>query len=163
MEPNVTFAQKSDVFDELKNSFDFGNKANEYADSTLDYIKKCYQQTSTDDIQYYARKAKNEIDYSKTQSGYAESNASDAEDEADDIGCDGAENEADDAEGNFNTAKSRFDDASTYLRRVENADDRDDAENNLRKAKNYVEEGISYLKYALADLKDAVEQLNRCQ
>lgn len=162
VKPNVTFGQKSEVFEELQNSFDYGKKAIEYADSTLDYIKKCYQETALDDIQYYARKAKNEIDYSESQSGYAESDASDAEDEADDIGCDGAENESDDAEGNFSNAKSRFDDAYTYLKRVENADDRDDAEYNLRKAKRFVEEGLTFLNYAMADLNDAVKELNGC-
>ncbi len=161
--PNVSFGQKSDVYDELDNAFDYGKKAKEYATSTQDYIKKCYQQTTIDDIQYYARKAKNEIDYAKTQTGYAESDASDAEDEADDISCDDAEDEADDAEGNFYTAKSRFDDAYTYLRRVEYADNKDDIEYNLRKAKSYVEEGLNYLNYALTDLNDAVDELNDCK
>ena len=160
--PQLSYGQKSEVYDELSDAFDYGKKANEYAVSTLDYIKKCYQQTTIDDIQYYARKAKNEVDYAKSQTGYAESDASDAEDEADDVGCDDAEDEADDAEGNFYSAKSRFDGAYTYLKRAEYSDNKDDIEYNLRKAKSYVEEGMNYLKYALTDLNDAVEELNDC-
>ncbi len=161
--PNATFGQKSDVFEELEDSFNYGKKANEYANSALSYIKECYRQTSIDDLHYYARKAKNEIEYAKSQSGYAESDASDAEDEADDINCDDAEDEADDAEGNFYTAKSRFDDAYTYLRRVEYEDKKDDIEYNLRRAISYIDEGIKYLGYALADLNDAVDELNDCK
>lgn len=161
--PQYSFGQKSNVYDELIDAFDYGKKAKEYAISTLDYIKKCYQQSSIDDIQYYARKTKNEIDDAKNQTGYAESDASDAEDEADDIDCDDAEDEADDAEGNFYSAKSRFDDAYTYFKRAEYSDDKDAIEYNLRKAKNYVEEGINYLNYAMTDLNDAVEELNDCE
>jgi len=159
---SYVYCQKSEVYDEISDAFDYGKKAKEYAVSTLDYIKKCYQQTSIDDIQYYSRKAKNEIEDAKTQTGYAESDASDAEDEADDIGCNDTEDEADDAEGNFYTAKSRFDDAYTHLRRAEYSDDNDDIEYNLRKAKNYIEEGINYLNYALTDLNDAIDELNDC-
>ena len=161
--PNVIFGQKSDVYNELKSAFDYGKKAKEYATSTQDYIKKCYQQTTIDDIQNYARKAKNEIDYAKTKTGYAESDASDAEDEADDIGCDNAEDESDDAERNFYIAKSRFDDAYTYLKRVEYADNKDDIEYILRKAKSYVEEGLNYINYGLTDLNDAVDELKDCR
>lgn len=160
--PQFSYGQKSEVYDELSDAFDYGKKANEYSASTLDYIKKCYQQTSIEDIQYYARKAKNEIDYVKTQTSYAETDASDAEDEADDIGCDDAEDEADNAEGNFYTAKSGFEDAYTYLRRAEYSDDMDDIENNLRRAISYVEEGLNYLRYALTDLNDAIDELNDC-
>ena len=159
---NSILGQKSDVYDELSSSFDYGQKAKEDANTTLNYIKKCYQQSTIEDIQYYARKAKNEIDDAKTQSEYAESDASDAEDEADDISCDDAEDESDDAEGNFYTAKSRFDDAYTYLKRAEYSDDKDDIEYNLRKAKNYIEEGINYVDYAMTDVNDAIDELNDC-
>jgi hypothetical protein len=161
--PLISFGQKSDVADELSDAYDYGKKAKEYAVSTLDYITKCYEQDTLDDVQYYARKAKNEIDYAKTQSGYAESDASDAEDEANDISCDDAEDEADDAEGNFYTAKSRFDDAYTHLSRAEYSDEKDDIEYNLRRAKSYIEEGINYLNYASTDLNDAVDELNECE
>lgn len=160
--PQFCFAQKSKIYDELSDAFDYGKKAKEYAVSTLDYIKKCYQQITIDDIQYYAGKAKNEIDYAKTQSGYAESDASDAEDQADDISCDYAKDEADDAEGYFYSAKSKFDEAYRYLRRAVYTDDKDDIEYNLRKAKSYVDEGISYLNYALTYLNAAVDDLNDC-
>lgn len=161
--PNTTFGQKSNVFEELEDSFDYGKKANEYADSAISYIEECYGQTSIDDIHYYTRKAKNEIDYSKSQSGFAESDASDAEDEADDISCDDAESESDDAEGNFYLAKSRFDEAYTYLRRAEYDEKKEDIEYNLRRAINYIEEGMNYLRYAMVDLNDAVDELNDCK
>lgn len=160
--PELCFGQKSEIYEELSDAFDYGKKANEYAVLSLNFLKKCYQQATIDDIQYYARKSKNEIDNSKSQAGYAESDASDAEDEAEAIGCYNAQDEADDAEGNFYAAKSRFDDAYTYLRRVEYSDSKNDIEYNLRRAKSYIEEGMRYLKYALTDLNDAVEELNTC-
>src|SRR5687767_2132618 len=109
-----TYGQKSDVYDELSSSFEYGKTAVSYGNNTLDYIKKCSSQSSLEDLQYYARKGKNEADNARLQSDYAETDAGDAEDEADDISCDDAESEADDAEGNFSTADSRFDDAYSY-------------------------------------------------
>lgn len=160
--PVSSFGQQSEVYEELSDAFDYGKNANEFAISTLDYIKKCYQQYSIDDIQYYARRAKNEIENAKYQSDYAASYASDAENKAEDINCDDAEDKADDAEGNFYTAKSRFDDAYTYLRRAENSENEDDMAYNLRKAISYIEEGINYINNALSDLNDSVEGLNDC-
>lgn len=160
LSPNIALAQRGEVYDELSNSFDYGKKALEYTESSLTYIKKCYSQTSIDDVQYYARRAKNEIDNAKTQTGYAASDASDAEDEANNLGFDNTEDEADDAEGNFYSAKGKFDEAYTYLRRVEYADNKEDAAYNLRRAKSSIEDGIRYLGHALEDLNDAVDQLN---
>lgn len=161
--PSFSYGQKNEVFEELSDAFDYGKKADEYVVSTLDLIKKCYQQSTVEDIHYYARRAKNEIDNAKYQTGYAESDASDAEDEADDISCDDAEDEADDAEGNFNIAASRFEDAYNYLRRVEYADNKYDIEYNLRNAKSSIEDGMNYLRFAMNDLNDAVEALNECR
>jgi len=161
--PSFSYGQKNEVFEELSDAFDYGKKADEYVVSTLELIKKCYQQSTVEDIHYYARRAKNEIDNAKYQTGYAESDASDAEDEADDISCDDAEDEADDAEGNFNIAASRFEDAYNYLRRVEYADNKYDIEYNLRNAKSSVEDGMNYLRFAMNDLNDAVEALNECR
>ncbi len=161
--PSYSYGQKNEVYEELSDAFDYGKKADEYVVSSLELIKKCYQQSSIDDVHYYARRAKNEIDNARYQAGYAESDASDAEDEADDISCDDAEDEADDAEGNFNIASSRFEDAYNYLRRVEYADNRYDVEYNLRNAKSSVEDGMNYLRFAMNDLNDAIDALNDCK
>ncbi|WP_018477015.1 hypothetical protein [Pontibacter roseus] len=160
LSPDFAFGQKSDVYDELSSSFNYGKKSLEYTEASLGYIKKSHLQSSVEDVQLYARRAKNEIDYAKTQTGYAESDASDAEDEASDIGFDNTEDEADNAEGNFYSAKGKFDEAYTYLRRVEHADNKEDADYNLRRAKSSIEDGLRYLSYALEDLNDAVDELN---
>lgn len=159
---NVCLAQKDDVYDELESAFSYAKQSTSYANDALDYIKKCYSADSLDDIQYYARKAKNEIDDAKSQASYASSDASDAEDEADDIDCDDAEDEADDAESDFYSAQSDFDDAYTYLRRAEYSDEVDDIEYNLRRAKSSIEDGLNDLGYGLSNLNDAVDELNNC-
>ncbi len=68
--PHNSYGQKSEVYEELSNALEYGSNANDYAASALYYINKCYDQTSIEDIKYYARYAKSEIDYAKTQTGY---------------------------------------------------------------------------------------------
>lgn len=158
----TSFGQKSDVYDELTSSFDYAKTAISYGNNVLGYIKKCGDQSSLEDMQYYARKAKSEADDARLQSDYAETDAGDAEDEADEISCDDAENEADDAESNFSTADSRFDDAYSYLKKAEYSDNTDDLIYYLKKAKDSAENGIRYAEDGLSDLQDAVNELNDC-
>lgn len=158
-----SFSQKDEVYDELSSAFSYGNQSLSYANDALSDIKRCYSEDNIDDIQYYARRAKIDIDDAMTQAGYAESDADDAEDEADDINCDDAEDEADDAESDFYSAKSDFDDAYSYLRRAENSDEIDDIEYNLRRAKLSIEDGIRDLNYALSNINDAIDELNDCR
>lgn len=158
----ICLAQKDKVYDELESSLSNAKQSASYANDALDYIQKCYSADNLDDIQYYAKKAENEIDDAKSQAGDASSDASDAEDEADDIDCDDAEDEANDAESYFHNAQSNFYDAYIYLGRVEYLDDIDNIKYNLRCAKSAIEDGLDDISDGLSNLNDAVDELNDC-
>ena len=160
--PNLIFGQKSDAYNELKSSFAYGKTAKDNANTSLDDLKKCYQQSSIDDFQYYVRKTISGIEDAIMKTGYAEDDASIAEIAAGNTNCNDAENKANSAAEDFNTAKSGFDNAAAYLKRVVASDNKDDIEFNLKKAKDAIEEGIIDLNNAFINLNDAVTELKTC-
>jgi hypothetical protein len=159
---NFTFSQKSEVYNKLKSSIDYGKKAKEFANSTLNYVEKYYHRTSSDDVKSFIRNAKTEIDNANSKAASAESDADDAGVKANKVNCGDAGRKANDADGNFRTVKSRFDDAYAWFDQAQNEENIDDSEYKLRKAKSYVEDGIQYLNSALRSLNEAIAELNDC-
>ncbi|MDJ1483483.1 hypothetical protein QNI16_23495 [Cytophagaceae bacterium YF14B1] len=159
----VTKAQKDQVEDEIRSSFDYSKKVLTYVEESISYMNKCKHTSSLEDAKLYAKRAKNEIDYAIRECSNAVSDASDAESEASDIRCDDTESEADDAEEEFSAAKTKFDDAYTYLRRAENASDSDEFIQNYKRSLSAIEDGIEKIRSGQVNLREALNNLNSCK
>jgi hypothetical protein len=159
---NNLFGQKSEFYEELSSSIDEGKKASEYAEYSMYYIKKCFEQNNISDIHSYAKKAKYEIDDANSKVSLAKSDASDATDLASDLKCDDAEDQSYDAESKFSSAISSFDDAYSYIRKSENTNVSNEAYEYLRKAKNSIIDGLDYIKSALNYLDYSLDEMKNC-
>jgi hypothetical protein len=155
-------SQKNEFYEEISDAFDNGKKASEYAEYSMYYIKKCYEQNNISDIHSYAKKAKYEIDDANSKVSLAKSDASDATDLASDLKCDDAEDQSYDAESKFSSAISSFDDAYSYIRKSENTNVSNEAYEYLRKAKNSIIDGLDYIKSALNYLDYSLDEMKNC-
>jgi hypothetical protein len=44
--PKLNYGQKNETHNKINGAFDYGKKANEYAVTSLNYIKICFQQST---------------------------------------------------------------------------------------------------------------------
>ena len=157
------YAQKANVQENANDSYNFAKKGNNSANDALTDIKNAYSETSVEDIQDFASKAKSNIDDAMNYSKKAKNEAGECGSEANNINCSNAEDEASYAEIYFKKAYNEFDDAYTSLKNASSEDDKIELVDYLDKAVISINDGMSYLKKAVNYLNSTLIELKECK